>query len=477
MAAAPQNPESPSKNPWLAALASAFVPGLGQVYAGDRPRAIKLFLIDGALLVIAVISVLFFQLEVIKLWAALPSLGWVMVINIVLLAYRAWAADDAYRLVSPRDRGVVPASVAGIAATVVIVLAPHAIVGYYDLVQYSIIDEVFADSEGATASPPEATQANGDEVAGGDAVTTTVPQVVEAPAIWDGLERLNIVLLGGDAGAGRTNIRTDTTIVVSIDPETGDAVMFSVPRDFSGINLPDGMGVWDCDCFPNLVNDLYTVATDNPEAFPGPGETGVNAIKGALGELFGLEIHYYALVTLDGFIGIIDALGGVTIDAPFTIIDEIYPHEDGVTEEYVEIPAGINHLDGHLALAYARIRRHANDFARMNRQRCLLEAVIEQSSPIELVANYPAIGEVLKESLLTDIPQDRLVDFIDLLPKVSTDRIASLRITREVYQIGSDVGRVYYDQDRIREDAQAILANPDLASADLGLESLDDTCA
>ena len=127
----------------------------------------------------------------------------------------------------------------------------------------------------------------------------------------------------------------------------------------------------------------------------------MNAIKGALGELFGLEIHYYALVTLDGFIGIIDALGGVTIDAPFTIIDEIYPHEDGVTEDYVEIPAGINHLDGHLALAYARIRRHANDFARMNRQRCLLEAVIEQSSPIELVANYPAIGEVLKESLLT----------------------------------------------------------------------------
>ena len=94
-----------------------------------------------------------------------------------------------------------------------------------------------------------------------------------------------------------------------------------------------------------------------------------------------------------------------------------------------------------------------------------------------MVANYPAIGEVLKESLLTDIPQDRLVDFIDLLQKVSTDRIASLRITREVYQTGSDVGRVYYDQDRIREDAQSMLADPASASSELGLESLEDTCA
>jgi LCP family protein required for cell wall assembly len=478
MAPSPQA-SSPEKNPWIAALASAFVPGLGQLYGGHRQRAFRLLAIDGGLLAVVLVGVLFFQLELIKLWAALPSLGWVMVVNILLLSYRAWAADDAFRLVANKESRALGTSMAAFAVTALVVLGPHAVLGYYDLVQYSIIDEVFADSEGAvTATASETTlPGTGDEVAAEGLSPTTLAPAADDPAIWDGLERLNILLLGGDSGAGRTGVRTDTTILVSIDPETGDAAMFSVPRDFSGIELPDGLGIWDCNCFPDLVNDLYIVAEENPEAFPGPSNPGVNAMKGAVGKLFGLDIHYYALVTLDGFIGIVDALGGVTIDAPFTIIDETYPHEDGVTIEHVEIPAGENHLDGHLALAYARIRRHANDFARMNRQRCLIEAVLEQSSPVELAINYPAIGEVMKESLVTDIPQDRLVDFIDLLPKVSTERIASLRITREVYQSGSDVGRVYYDQDQIRSDAQAMLADPESAYAQLGLESLDETCS
>ena len=177
-------------------------------------------------------------------------------------------------------------------------------------------------------------------------------------------------------------------------------------------------------------------------------------------------------MTLEGFVGIVDALGGVDIYVPNEIVDETYPHEDGVTTEYIVIEEGEQHLDGHLALAYARIRRHADDYARMNRQRCVLGAVVAQSSPLDLLASYGAIAEVLKDTLETDIPQDRLVDFIDLLPKLDFDRIGVLHVDRD-YITDTAEGRTYYDQDRIRGETRVVLADPTAAADGL---SLANTC-
>lgn len=461
--------QTPQPNPWVASLFSALIPGSGHIYAGDRDRGVRLIAIDVGLVVLFGVSVLFFQTEVLKAWASLPSLSLIMVGNLVLLSYRGWAAYDAYQLVegpaSATSRGL--AVVLG-AVVWLVVLVPHAAVGYYNIVQYSLISEVFAaPTDAAVAATP-------DPSVSGAASSGSVPDAtVQQPAIWDGLERLNILLLGSDVGAGREGVRTDTMIVLSIDPRSGDTAMISLPRNFSGIDLPDGYGVWDCGCFPQLLNDLYLVASENPDWFPGEGESGPRAIKKTIGNLLDLDIHYYALVTLDGFIGIVDALGGVDIEVPNTVIDEIYPHEDGVTVEHVVIEEGNQHLDGHLALAYARIRRHADDFARMNRQRCVLGAVLAQSSPVELLTSYGAIAEVMKNSLSTDIPQDRLVDFIDVLPVISFDRVGILHIDRE-YISGTDTGRTYYDQDRIRVETQAILADPTAAYDGLSLENTCD---
>ncbi len=286
------------------------------------------------------------------------------------------------------------------------------------------------------------------------------------PPIWNGLDRLNIVLLGADAGAGRRGLRTDTTIVVSIEPATGEIAMISVPRNLSNVPLPQGMGIWDCHCFPDLITHLYDAAERNPSAFPGPNEPWFNAIKGALGELLGVPIHYYALVTLDGFVDVVDALGGVTMDVPKRLVDETYPHENGTVERVV-IEAGRQHFDGHLALAYARIRRPSDDFARMHRQRCVLGAVVEQTTPVEFLLNFPRLAEAIKKSVSTDIPQDRLVHFVDLLPKISTDRITSLRIDRS-YQVASPPGRAYYNLARIKREAHLIMDDPVAAREQFG---------
>lgn len=472
--------EHPVKRRWIATLASSILPGAGQLYLGARTIGYWLLAIDTVLLALAVTAVALYPLEVIKAWVSTDALIIISLVNVVVLIYRAMSAADAYSG-APREPVSAPA-LAGVVLAGLIIAVPHLLVGYLTFTQLDLIESVFADepvavgttTTSSTTTTPESVSSTSTTVPV-TTTTTAATTTTTEPPIWGGLDRLNVVLLGADAGEGRTGVRTDTTIVLSIDPSTGYIVMLSVPRDLSNAPLPPGMGLWDCNCFPDLITHLYDAAERNPGAFPGPGEPMFNAIKGALGEIFGMPIHYYAMVTLDGFVGVVDALGGVTIDVPKTIVDETYPHEDGTTE-YVVIEAGEQHLDGHHALAYARIRRHSDDFARMHRQRCVLGAIVAQTGPMEIIANFGEIAEAVKQNVSTDIPQDRLTDFVDLIPKVSTDRIATLRITRAGYQTGAAPGRVYYDIERIRSDAQALIADPQAAIDLLGLSPLDATC-
>ena len=473
--------ERTSKRRWVATLASSILPGSGRLYLGDRRMGYWLLAVDAVLITLFAVAMAWFQLELVKLWVSTDALIVIGILNIVVLVYRALATTAAYSDAPPEP--VSPQAVAGVAVAALIVVGPHLVLGYLAFVQYDLIESVFSDPapvavETTTTTTHTTSSVDSSSTSATDAVTTTTmppTTTTTEPPIWDGLERLNVVLLGADAGEGRTGVRTDTTIVVSLDPATGYTVMLSVPRDLSNAPLPPEMGLWGCDCFPDLITHLYDAAERNPEAFPGPGEAPFNAIKGSLSEIFGMPMHYYAMVTLDGFVGVVDALGGVTIDVPKTIVDETYPHEDGSTE-HVVIEAGERHLDGHLALAYARIRRHSDDFARMHRQRCVLGAIVSQTSPLEIVANFGQIADAVKRHVSTDIPQDRLVDFVDLIPRVSTDRIATLRITRDQYQTGGAPGRVYYDIEQIRSDAQALIADPQSAIDQLGLAPLDATC-
>jgi polyisoprenyl-teichoic acid--peptidoglycan teichoic acid transferase len=447
----------------VAALLSAVLPGAGHIYAGDRYRGRRLIVIDLALIALLVVAVFFFRSEIAKAWLSLSSLSLIMVGNIILLTYRGWASYDAYQYLGGSSGSPAGGLVAGLIVLAVL-MVPHVAVGYLNVVQYQLISEVFAPSP-TTTTPQGGSTTTGEP----GATSTTVAQ----PTLWDGLERLNIVLLGSDRSGSRTDSVTlvDTVILVSIDPATGDAAMVSLPRNMTQFPLPEGVGYWDCNCFPQLLNDLYQRATERPEAFPGSGEPGPRALKSAVGHLLGVDVHYYAMINMDGFVGMVDALGGVDIYVPQTIVDEEYPHEDGSVVS-MRIEAGQQRLDGHHALAYARIRRHADDFARMNRQRCVLGALAEQSSPLEVLARYGAIAEVLRTSMVTDIPRDRLPDFIDLLPKVSMERIGVLLVDMS-YSVGAhEVRGTLYDIERINREAQALIADP----ASGGSTSLDAAC-
>jgi LCP family protein required for cell wall assembly len=289
--------------------------------------------------------------------------------------------------------------------------------------------------------------------------TTAVPTTTAPPDVWEGTDRVTVLLLGSDAGVGRTGTRTDTMILFSAAPATGDAVMISIPRNLTEAPLPEGMGIWDCDCFPDILTHLWANAEWYPDAFPGPQDPPVNALKAAFAGLFDIEIDHYAKVELAGFVGIFDALGGVTVEVPKRIVDESYPHELGGTE-YVVIEEGTQHLDGHLALAYSRIRRHSGDFARMHRQRCVLGSLFDQTDATDVLAGLSDLAAAVQENVQTDIPLERLGDFVELLSRMEMDRFATLRVTRYNYGASGHAGYQLYDLERLRDDVHTLMADP-----------------
>jgi polyisoprenyl-teichoic acid--peptidoglycan teichoic acid transferase len=467
--------ESRSPNPLVAAAASALLPGLGQLLAGDRKKARTLLVVD----VVVIVILLFFfhdKVSVLTAFVKPTSMALLMIVNIAVLSFRVWAADDAYR--SASTSGPATSRLAALTAVVFIgafLLMPHVVFGYYDLVQYSLITTVFDGGE-ASGTTTSTTAAGSQNASGGSSTTSSTTTTVVEQTPWDDLDRLNILLLGGDFGVGRTGIRTDTMITVSIDPKTGEAAMFQVPRNWTYAPLPDGMGIWDCNCYPELINELWIQGEQHPEAFPGPGEPPENAVKGVISEFLGIPIHYYALVNLDGFVDIIDAIGGVDLYVPEKIVDDEYPLLDGTLTRLV-IEPGEQHMNGNEALSYARTRHADSDYYRMNRQKCVLEAAMEQTDPTSLLLNFGKFADVIKKTTTTDIPIDLLPKLVELLPKVDVDNVVSVRFIPPEYHLKyRDDGKLgaIANIDLVHEHVQLVINDPERAKIELNLQDSEE---
>ena len=131
--------------------------------------------------------------------------------------------------------------------------------------------------------------------------------------------RYNILLLGGDAGKGRSGLRPDSLTVASIDAETGRTVLISLPRNMEDVpfpkssplhaKFPKGYGCKDHSC---MLNAVYTYASTHPGLYPDSvKDPGVQATKEAVEGAIGLKINYYAMVDMKGFEALVDAVGGI----------------------------------------------------------------------------------------------------------------------------------------------------------------------
>jgi LCP family protein required for cell wall assembly len=303
--------------------------------------------------------------------------------------------------------------------------------------------------------------------------TTTIPV-----RLWEGTERLNVLLLGGDAGVGRSGVRTDTIILASLDATTGDVGLFAVPRTIAQVPLPESLGIWACDCFPAIINELWDYGVTHPERFAGARPPGAAALISGMEEMLGIPIHHFALVNLDGFVDLIDAIGGVEITVTEHIYDSAYPNEDGTTE-VIDWAPGTYEMNGHRALQYVRTRQGSDDYNRMGRQRCLLQAVSDQADPVTIARSFSDITNTIKKNLLTDIPLERLPDLIQIISKLDPDRIVAVGFVPPEYT-GPRTADLYNtpDLDAIRHAVATVLELPAAeAIAALGLEPFSSECS
>src|SRR5699024_9271573 len=159
----------------------------------------------------------------------------------------------------------------------------------------------------------------------------------------------------------------------------------------------------------NLINAVWTWAEDRPDLFPDDPEPGLTATTWAVEETLGLETDYYAMVNLQGFEDMVDAIGGVEM-----VVERRIPIGGGASEVDGYIEPGQQHLDGYQALWYARSREGSNDFDRMCRQQRIVRTVTEEADPRTLAMSVPGLVSATEENIQTNIPVDRLDAFIDL---------------------------------------------------------------
>lgn len=156
-----------------------------------------------------------------------------------------------------------------------------------------------------------------------------------------------------------------------------------------------------------------------------------------VGEITGLRIDQSVVINLKGFRALVDAMGGVDINAKERVCVECSSRPDGGIkwtygkEEWIE--PGLQHLDGRRALWYSRSRAGSDDFARMRRQRCVAGALIEQADPVSLLRRYPQLAKVVKDNVTIDIPRDELSAWVDLVLRIQKGgSIRSLPLTSTV---------------------------------------------
>jgi LCP family protein required for cell wall assembly len=286
---------------------------------------------------------------------------------------------------------------------------------------------------------------------GDDVQSATVPQGAAADP-WGSKDRVNVLLLGGDGGDGRDGVRTDTVIVASIDTQTGATTTFSLPRNLEELPFPKGSPLHDV--YPNgfdagaesesLLNAVYR---NGPAAHPdilGPTDNpGADFLKLGVGEALGLTIDYFILVNLEGFSQLIDALGGITVNVNYYVPIGGEPSKGYLPDDYFT-PGPNQHMDGWHALAFARGRFGLTDYSRMDRQRCMINAMVSAADPMTLLTRYQQIAATTQDIVSTDIPQSVVGDFADLALKVKDAGI------RSVVFDDSIITPAYPDYDKIR---------------------------
>jgi LCP family protein required for cell wall assembly len=239
------------------------------------------------------------------------------------------------------------------------------------------------------------------------------------------LGRVNILLLGVDQRPGQKGpTRTDTMILLTVDPASKTVGMLSVPRDL-WVRIPT-----------TERYDKITTAHFYGEKDDYPGGGPALAMKTVEKE-FGIRPHYYIKVNFAGFEKIIDLIGGIDVYVETTIDDRTFPdHDYGYDPLYIQ--AGQHHFNGEMALKYARTRHVDNDFGRMRRQQQVIEAIVRQvlnTGQLDVhIKNAPALWQSFQDAVETDMPLSVMLKLAPLVREINLDNVQKIVIDQSMTQ-------------------------------------------
>jgi LCP family protein required for cell wall assembly len=381
----------------LAYALSVLWPGSGQLYLGDR-RTAALLALPPIVLFIPLLIALSGGIEGLVGYLVVPRNALVVAIaattSLVLRLVSLWLVRVRTGSPAREHRGLV--AIAGVVAIL------HLTVAFASFSLFGTTSRVFSGTLGRPTTPA-ASQASPDVGA--------LPSPIPEPPDED--ERLSVLLVGSDYGTGYSHSLTDSMMVVSVDPKTGDVAMVSVPRDTARFELYSG-GI-----FQGKINSLMSKAAADPERYP---DGGLGTLANQISYLIGIPIQYVAYINMGAFEKMIDAVGGIDVNVTKAINDSFYQFPNGGPKGF-RLSVGPHHLDGAHATAYVRSRYGPgdNDFTRARRQQEVLVALRAKLTSPAVLPNLPAVLDQLGQLVSTNFPPERIGEAIELSRQVDEE--------------------------------------------------------
>jgi LCP family protein required for cell wall assembly len=236
----------------------------------------------------------------------------------------------------------------------------------------------------------------------------SAPIPTPAVEILQGKDTLNIALLGIDASETKGSYRTDAIMILSLDRSRKSAALISFPRDLYVYIPAYGM---------QRINVAYLEGQELH--YPG-GRFGLFA--DTMKYNFGLRVDHYALMNFQGFKDMVDALGGIDINASRPLTDFRLGYGD------YTVPAGVTHMDGSTALWYVRARHTTSDFDRERRQQEAILAITQRLLDLRAIANLPGFFNTFMKYFESDLTLDIVSPYVELAGTVSPSTLQRNRI-------------------------------------------------
>ncbi len=227
-------------------------------------------------------------------------------------------------------------------------------------------------------------------------------------------QRVNVLIMGIDRRPKENcPCRTDTMMLATLDPQTMTAALLAMPRD---LYVP----------IPGIGEDRINTANVYGDSRKLPGGGPALAEK-TVEQTLGRPVHHYVIVDFAGFRKIVDQLNGIDIVVPKAIDDPLYP-DDKYGYKPIHIPAGKVHMNGELALAYARTRHGDSDFGRMKRQTQVLMAIRDKALQLNVLPQLPALLQTVWGTVRTDLSPQDVIALAQIASQVRTQNITTASI-------------------------------------------------